>query len=356
MNFYFLFNAFICLFVSLCAIAREKPLVLPVTVATAIFAALFISLFELPDFESYRMMFVATPDLLSVLFMDASFDHIYGEIGYTLYTSFFKLFSEDYAHFRFFSVLLALYMKLHFLFKVAKVPSIAVVAYFSLFFYMDSFLLRQSLAAGLIALSLLSLRDDKKLGFLVLVGAATLLHVSSLAALPLLLLRRIELSKISAFCIVAVIFVLGFGGAGKYLNLLIEQGWLPDYVSGKLYRYGLGERSGPTGILRGAVVLYTSGLLFYIACSEQFKKHFSHYNLFLVSALYALFFLVAFNDFGIFGDRVFRLFGVVYAVIFSVLVSAFAYSQRAFVVLPISFVFVTISLILIPTGRVVLLD
>ena len=318
----------------------------------ALLGAAFVSMFELPDYQTYRSMFDVTPALNDILFREASNAHVYGEFGYTFFVSMFKCISQDFFYFRFFSVFIALYLKLYFIFRVAHAPSIAVVAYFALFFYMDSFLLRQSLAAGIIAIALLNLVRKKHLHYALLICIAAMFHVSALILLPLVFLLRFELSKKQALGLLVIIFVLGFIGVGKYLGLLIEHGWLPSYISSKLFRYSINNSGEATGLLRGAVLLYTCGMLCYIIVKEKIKMHFEHYNIFLWGSLYGFLFLVGFNDFGIFGDRIFRLFGVAYAVIFSASIASFTYSQRAYLVLPISFLFVIISMLLIPTGRV----
>lgn len=352
MNYYFVFSAVVCLLVSVGSIVQEKPMAISRSLLIALLGASFVSLFVLPDYHTYQTMFDVTPSLIAVAFHGAVFSHVYGEPGYTLLMSAFKIISTDFYYFRFLVVFLALYLKLYFIFKVAKPPVIAVVAYFALFFYMDSFLLRQSLAAGIMALALLSLIEGKALRYVALVCVAATFHVSALAALPLIFARTIDLNRFQALIILLAILVLGFSGVGKYLAVLVDQGWLPHYLNSKILRYSVSERGDATGLLRGAVLLYTTGVLLYIIFQDQLRRNFLHYSIVLCVALYGLLFLIGFNDFGIFGDRVFRLFGVIFSVVFAVLCIALVYAQRAYWVLPISFLFVLLSMFLVPTGRV----
>lgn len=356
MNLYFLFNFWVFACVSLFTLSRWKFSIVPVALPVSIMGALFVSMLLLPDFYTYEWLYEGTPNIKEIMFLGRSADEVYGEVGYVLLASMFKLVFEEFYYFRWFLVFIALGLKLWFLLRVSVSPLVGIACYFTLFFYMDSFILRQSLAAGLIAIALLCLVQNKRSLFALFVVIGATFHISALAALPLVFLYKIELTRAKALIILAGIFAFGFIGLGKFLALIPDAGGYLDYVSGKLTRYSAGSRGDSTGILRGSVLLYTSGILLYVAYFERIKKSYDDYNFFLVVSLYALMFLVSFNDLGIFGDRVFRLFGVAVVVVFSSLPAVFTGFQRVSTGYFIGAVFVVLSALLIPTDRVFLLD
>lgn len=355
MNLYFIFNFFMFAAVSLFTLYRWKYSTAPVALTVSIAAAAFVSMLLLPDFYTYQWLYEGTPTIKEILFIGRSADEVYGEVGYVLLASIYKLVFDEFYYFRWFLVFTALYLKLWFLLKASVSPLVGIACYFALFFYMDSFILRQSAAAGLIAIALLYLSNEKRLLFVLFVAIGATFHTSALAALPLVFLYKISLTRAKAFIILGVIFAFGFIGLGKFLVLIPDAGGYLDYVSGKFMRYSSKGGDVSTGILRGSVLLYTGGVLLYILFYERIKNSFNNYNFFLIVALYALMFLVSFNDLGIFGDRVFRLFGVAFAVIYSSLPAVLMGFQRASAGYYIAAVFVVLSLFIIPTDRVLLL-
>lgn len=356
MNLYFLFNFGVFTCVSLLTLSRLKYTSVPVALCVSIVGAFFISMLSLPDFYSYKWMYDRNPNLYQILFLGRSANEVYGESGYVLLTSIYKLVFDDFYYFRLFVVFIALYLKLWFLLRVSVSPILGIACYFTLFFYMDSFILRQSLAAALIAVALLYLMQGRRLWFVLFVAIGATFHVSALVALPLVGLYKIELTKVKALCILGGIFALGVLGLGKYLVLIPDAGGYLDYVSGKFARYSSSHRADSTGIFRGSVLLCTAGMLLYIVFCERIKKSFNNYNFFLIVSLYSLMFLISFNDFGIFGDRAFRLFGVAFAVVFSSLPAVLVGFQRAAAGYYIGGLFVLLSIFIIPTERVLLFD
>lgn len=356
MNLYFIFNFFVFAAVSLFTLYRWKYSTVPVALPVSVAGAAFVSMLLLPDFYTYQWLYEGTPTIKEILFFGRSADEVYGETGYVLLASIYKLVFEEFYYFRWFLVFIALYLKLWFLLKKSVSPLVGIACYFSLFFYMDSFILRQSLAAGVLAVALFCLLNGRRLWFVFFVAIGATFHTSALAALPLVFLYRVELSRGKALLILGGIFALGFVGLGKVLILIPDAGGHLEYLSGKFMRYSGKGEDVSTGILRGSVLLYAAGILLYILYFERIKGSFNNYNFFLVVSLYAFMFLVAFNDLGIFGDRVFRLFGVSFAVIYSSLPSVLGGFQRASAGYYIAAVFVVLSLFLIPTDRVLMLS
>jgi hypothetical protein len=96
-----------------------------------------------------------------------------------------------------------------------------------------------------------------------------------------------------------------------------------------LARYSENHYSDSVGLLRGSNFLYLTLLLIYIYIGKQINEKFRYYNFFLSLALYATFFLISCNDFGVIADRVFRLFNVVFPVILASIFIALSGKYRA---------------------------
>lgn len=283
-----------------------------------VIASLFVlNIQDLPDVPAYQRIFESIPPIWSVITDPSVLMSIYGEPGYLVVNSIIKTVFEDYGVFRFIVVLGALVLKLWVIRRLSPNYTFAVFFYFALFFYFDSFVLRQSLAAAIVGVALYCLMRGHRSWFLIWSLLAASFHVSSLCVLPLYFFIRFDLSRVLALVIIAATLILGVVNVGNILiDAVINYSGI-DYIAGKLAHYKTSEHSESLGLLRGSTMLYTLALLCFAALRPWLRDRLRYYPQILAVCLYAYLLFVGFNSFGILGDRLFRLFGLFFCVVFA---------------------------------------
>lgn len=316
MNVYALFALFNGLLARLISPLRDGHWVLLLVLGTA--ASIFVlSIRDLPDVPDYLRIFESTPYLWVILVDPSVLASIYGEPGYLVVNSVIKSVYGDYGVFRFIAVFAALVVKLWVIRRLSPNHAFAVFFYFSLFFYFDSFVLRQSLAAASIAVALYCLFGEKRRWFLIWSLLAASFHVSALCVLPLYFLIRYDPSRVLAFSVVIAALAIGATNFGSLvIDAVIHYSGI-DYISGKLSRYTTSVHSESLGLFRGSTMLYTFGLICFAALRPWLRDRLRYYSQILVVCLYAYLLFVGFNSFGILGDRLLRLFGLFFCVVFA---------------------------------------
>ncbi len=281
-------------------------------------ASLFVlSIRDLPDVPAYLRIFESTPSLWVVLTDPSVLASIYGEPGYLIANSVIKSVYEDYEVFRFVAVFAALVLKLWVIRRLSPNHAFAVFFYFALFFYFDSFVLRQSLAAAFIAVALYCLFLENRGWFLLWSFLAASFHVSALCVLPLYFFIRFDPSRMLALAVVIAALALGAINVGNLMiDSVIHYSGL-DYIARKLSRYTTSVHSEDMGLFRGSTMMYTLALLCFAALRPWLRDRLMYYPQILVVCLYSYFLFIGFNSFGIVGDRLFRLFGLFFCVVFA---------------------------------------
>ena len=278
-------------------------------------ASLFVlSIQDLPDVLAYQRIFENTPALWTIITDPSVLTAVYGEPGYLVLGSIFRVFSDDYGLFRFVAVFSSLALKLWVIRRVSPNVGFAVFLYFGLFFYFDSFVLRQALAASLMGVGLYALFEGRRGWFLCWALFAATVHVSALCVLPLYFLVRFDPGRLFALVVVAFALVLGVVNAGSVIiDLVINYSGI-EYIATKLKNYKTSVHAESLGLLRGSTLLYTAALVAFAAMRPWLRDRLKYYPQILVVCLYAYLIFVGFNTFGILGDRLFRLFGLFYCV------------------------------------------
>ncbi|MDL0430162.1 EpsG family protein [Marinobacter sp. TBZ242] len=316
MNIYALFALLNGALARFLAPLRDGQWVLLFVVGTV--ASLFVlSIQDLPDVPVYKDMFQNTPALWAVITDPSVLASIYGEPGYLVANSVIKTIYQDYGVFRFIVVFAALALKLWVIRRLSPNYAFAVFFYFALFFYFDSFVLRQSLAAALIGVALYCLFRGHRAWFVLWSLLAASFHVSALCVLPLYFFIRFDPSRLLALTIVVAALALGAINVGNLMIDLVIQYSGFDYISRKLIRYTTSAHSESLGLFRGSTMLYTLALLCFAALRPWLRDRLRYYPQILVVCLYAYLLFVGFNSFGIMGDRLFRLFGLFFCVVFA---------------------------------------
>jgi hypothetical protein len=191
-SFYTLFAGFVFFMGTMFSGKNLKkffPLILAITSAS------FVSMFDLPDYLSYKELFDSVPILDNVNNITSDLSGIYGEILYTFSASIYKLFDNNFWGFRFLIIFSAVYFKVHFFQKISPFYLLAIMSYFVFSFYVDSYILRQFIASSIIALSILVLLSGHRIWFLILVFFASGFHIIALVALPLLFFVQVHISR-----------------------------------------------------------------------------------------------------------------------------------------------------------------
>jgi len=288
-----------------------------------------ISLFDLPDNDAYQYIYESLPALSSevVLGNSDTFNTLYGELGYKLLNSFSKNIGLSYYSFRFFLLFFIVFSKLY-LFKLIIKDNtqylLCAISYFSLFFYIDSYVLRQSIASVFICYSLYLAYNKSYLFSFFLFFIAPFFHVSAIFCSPLLFIIRKEFSRGFYLSLFVGIFIVGIVGVKSIVLNLVN--YIPSsYLVSKLLRYSVNEYGEALGVVRISVILYSS---FFILCVFRLR---TEYRALLLNAfLISLLFLIGFNDFGILGERGFRLASTFIPVAMSSVVFLFARKDKYF--------------------------
>ena len=288
-------------------------------VVTSGLIAVLLSFVRLPDSLEYQYMYEQLPNLSINIILGNSFEfnNLYGEYLFKLFMSLTKTLGLDYQIFTILCLFIIVSLKL-FLFstltKKNHLYSLAVLFYFSFLFYQDSYILRQSLASSLVCLSIIFLLKDRIKKGLSCWLVSPFIHTSSAITILIFPIEYIKLTKNSYYILLIIFVSIGLAGAGNILNILPN--YFPDnYISQKIAYYANNKYSEELGLLRGSVILYTTITLL----SLTNKDRITHLDYLIKLALTSLFFLISFNDFGIFSDRIFRLFSFVYPVLYAFL-------------------------------------
>jgi hypothetical protein len=123
-----------------------------------------------------------------------------------------KFFAEliNYEIFRAGVIVTVLCVKVYMLSRFSKNSIIILSFYFAVQFYVDSYLLRASLAGSFVLLALYSKHIDRPVSGTLLLAVAISFHISALAVVPLFLLLNLRLSKRKHLAILALLFTLSF--------------------------------------------------------------------------------------------------------------------------------------------------
>lgn len=321
-------------------------------ILASLVGAFIVTKIMVPDYQSYKETYDLIPSISLDLLLgnDQKFNSLYGEKLYLISGSIFKTFGFNFDSFRFLIIFSILIINLKILEKLSPFLALSAYIYFVLFFYTDSYILRQSIAASITSIAILFVLKGRLYSAFSIILFASGFHIVSLLALPLVFFNKVKLSIKAAMFLLLLIFSTGYIGITKILLPLLTV--FEFYATEKLIRYSLSELGEPLGLLRGSVIIFTLFSLFYIINAEKIKKHFVNYNYFLNAMLYSLVFLVGFNDFGVFGERTFRLFPIIFPIVICSCFYVFN-KESKLLFLPLAFIFFTLlSMLLHNTDRV----
>lgn len=283
----------------------------------SLLSALVVIQFDnLPDNEQYQYLYSITPQLnYSILYgQDYSFNNVYGEILYKLSMSLSKYLSLDYSSFRFVTLIWIVYSKIYFIkkFTISSIEfSLGVLVYFGFFFFADAYLLRQSIASGLLCFAIVYIFESKYVWSIMCIFFACGFHTSSLIASVFLVCKKIKFPRCVYILIVCAYFVIGFNDIKEVLNNYSAYLFAGD-ISNRIDIYYNNIYGNSVGLFRGSVLLFTFLYLFGL---QKIDNCVSNYRLIYNVATISLFFLLACNSFGVIADRGFRLISMSFLII-----------------------------------------
>lgn len=324
-----------------------------VIVATPIFVAFLIYFIILPDHSGYKNIYENSPHLIEIVSNPFETFQTYGlEPGYLALNAAALSVGVSFDYFRFFIIFLILYVKLLVLSSLSKNFIVSSSAYLAFFLYMDLFILRQSIASTMVAISIATLvsGNQKKATFLLLI--APLFHVVSLLAWPIFILHRLRFKRQIYIFALVCIFVLGYYGwahvvASTFVQIIGEQSFIGD----KLTRYGASHRGESLGVLRGSIMLHFILIMLVVSlipprCMDA--KYFTILNI----SVYAFMILTLFSDFAILGDRGYLVVGLPIAILYGYITSIFQPENRYIVSWVLVAAFVSASFVTINSGAI----
>lgn len=219
---------------------------------TSLFLMLFFALFcglrwySGADYSSYVDIFHAVPTFDG--FSGESVEYIHGELGYKWLNSFFKTIGFSY-YFSFFIVaILSIYFKFHLYRKLGYNIFFCCAYYLALNFYSGEYIqIRMGLGVGILALAVLSYRDDKLYRCFFYILLATSIHSVCALFFIVFLLRFINLKTLLFFSFLFPIVFTFVPFLRAVLDVLMAVTNMP--ILTVLYNYAHGGVYGnPVGI------------------------------------------------------------------------------------------------------------
>jgi len=234
------------------------------------------------------------------------------EPGYYLLNKIWFLAGVDFSILRFAILAFIVGTKIYLFRSFSRYWWLASIAYFSLLFYPDSYLLRASLAGAVLTFVLYTECWLKNTSYSVLlILFASTFHFSALVFLLPVLLLRIITTKTALWFSLVIIMLLALFSVGEKTVLFSMQMVNLDYAQQKFELYLDSELAQSVGLLRGSVLIYLSIFIAYITKVTLT----SHVDKFIAAIMVSgLVFLISFSDFGVLSERLFRYFGFAFCI------------------------------------------
>ena len=289
-------------------------------------AALIISYIHLADSAIYQDMWYQIDVSRNLL---SQYNPYLGEPLYYLLQYSVKSIVEEFNYFRIGIIFFALFLKIIIISKLSFKNNIGLIFYFCLLFATDSYLLRGSLAGGLVCYGIyLLITRRSSFSFILCVIFASGFHVSALVSIPLIVLNRFRGSQSLYLIFFIILIFLSINPIGHLSVTLFSNLFGSDqFIANKLLTYALTSQGEGVGIFRGSTIIYLLIFSLFILQAEALRKTTPHFDQIAFVMFYALLFLIGFSDFAVITDRLFRLFAPFFAIGFSLLF--FKFSDRS---------------------------
>lgn len=318
-----------------------KHLQLVFSIGLLIFATILIPHIQLSDNLIYEQYYYDAKNM--------NRDGAQLSVVYLMINKFFSSFIP-YEIFRALLIAFILGTKLY-LFRLFCGQSFApILFYLALQFYVDSYILRASLAASFILFALIARYNHRPILGGVLMLLAILVHPSALAIVPLFILLQLKLDRYVHLGVVAILLFLAFNPQAENVILTLAL-LLPDQNFIMLAKSYIGSTHGEAkGVLRGSVIIYTLIYVFNVLYFTQESKKLPDNVNFVVNCMVcSLLFLYAFNDMVVIADRLARFTLVFFSIGFFYCFHAFK-NSTATILLFIAFTVLLFGGVLLDQG------
>jgi hypothetical protein len=291
-----------------------------------IVAAMIISNVHTADSAVYQDMWYQI-DVSKGLF--SQYNPYFGEPFYYLSQYLVKSIVEEFNYFRIGVIFFALFLKIVIISKLSFKNNIGIIFYFCIIFATDSYLIRGSLAGGLVCFGVyLLITRRSSFSFILCVFLASGFHVSALVSIPLIFVNKFKGSQPSYLIFFIILIFLSIIPIGHLSVTLFSNLFGADqFIANKMITYALTSQGDAVGIFRGSTIIYFLIFSLFIFQAEALKKISPHTDQIAFIMFYALLFLIGFSDFAVITDRLFRLFASFFAIGFSLLF--FKFSDRS---------------------------
>lgn len=210
--------------------------------------------------------------------------------------------------------------------KLSPYPFISVLLYVAhTYLLRDMMQIRAGVACGLCLLSILYLKKNRSLIFLLLIITATMVHGAAITFLLIYIVYKMDLKKRSLVFLLIISVIIGFiFPFGKLLTIILPQSDIFYKIQG--YSSGVySESLGMTNITLLKQVLIASICLYNYS---RLEKDFKYFKILFVSYLISTCWLSIFNDFGIIGGRIGTYFSVTEVILIPIIIRSYILQKR----------------------------
>lgn len=307
---------------------------------------------EWPDTGNYISAFKAmSSDLLKndywVSYSNNKFYYGYGECGFIFITKIIKVITDNWAVYLFLISVITFGFLYKFLSQYGLYPIIGLFIYIGRFMiFRNMAQIRTALALTIILLSLKYAHHRKLIKYSIIIGFASLFHISALIALPFYFINAyrfgtkqiiIILSASALFAIFCETFLTGF-----VQNISVLSGMGQSYVGGtEKYSTGL-------GILNPVIYYQSFLLIIYSYLSSKIESKVKYYNTVKNAYLTSTVLLISLSPFLVLSGRLSTIFATLEICILPSFIIASSRKNKEFAILLIGllstgFLFINLS-------------
>lgn len=310
---------FLYLMVALCLIAGLRELCFP---DTYIYVQAFMNI---------------SPDIFDLDYISYGVNKLrlgYGDVGFVFISKLIKMVSDDWTFY------LCVVGSLTFLFLYRFISSYNLYPFIGLFVYISRFMIFRNMAqiraALALSIVLFAIRYTYKrdlLKFLLIVFAASSIHISVLVVIPFywLGIYRFSTGKIAAFI------------AGAFAFAVLCQSFLTSFLQnitaaseiGTSYAGGTSEHTIGRGIYNPMIYYQVVLLLLYSCLKPRLDSSVKYYNTIKNAYLYSTILLIALSPFLIVSGRLSTIFATLEICILPAFIKATNYKYREYTIIAI---------------------
>ena len=250
----------------------------------------------MPDYEVYQGLYSRVNSFVFLYFIEISFIFI-AKLSFLIISGNPIVLFVIYA-------ILGVSLKMYFIKKISNLCFYSLVIYISNYYIIHEMIqIRAGVATAFIFLSIISLYNNERKSFLILMGCAFLFHYSSIIFLLLWFLKSNKYNKILYVSLIPIAYLMHYSGTDP-ISLIVKA--LPSDLVSLKGAYLDKERSGRLAInVLGIFILTRVFILFYFTFFVNQIKKYNKY-IFILLKFYTLgvFAYIAFAKYPEFAVRI----------------------------------------------------